>query len=285
MTSALQFHATAFDYPDDFRVRWHPGSPDLACAANAVSLLMPHVEPYVVRSIRAVADGLDEPLRADALAYARQEGQHHAQHRRFNDLVIQQVPWLRTNERLMARAYRMLERHTSARFGVAFAAGFETVAYTAARWVDARRVVLLTGADAVARDLFLWHLAEEVEHKTVAHDVNRAIGATAGISACAMVLAAMMLAVFAFLNTMVLLSATGRVFNPLAHLRLLLWSVTFIFDLLPAMAVAVLPGHHPRDLVDPWFYSQWLDERRLDERRLDERRLDERRAPKQPTPG
>lgn len=258
----IEFHATSFAYTDDFDVAWHPTNPDLACAANAVSMLMPHAEPYVVRSIKAVVDRLDEPLRSDAVAYARQEGQHHAQHRRFNDLVLARYPVLLVNERWMARIYRTLERRSSPEFGVAFAAGFETVAYAAARWVATRRTTLLGGADPAARDLFLWHLAEEVEHKAVAFEVHEAIGGSRRQYALAMVLSAVLLAWFSFTNTMAMLAATGRILNPLAHIRLLFWSITFIFDLLPAMAVSALPGHHPRDLVDPLFFEQWLAEHR-----------------------
>ena len=258
----IEFHPAAFRYPDDFDTRWHPANPDLASAANAVSLLMPYAEPYVVRSVRHAVEQLESPLREDALAYARQEGQHHAQHRRFNDLVVRQVPALRFNERLMAATYRSLERRTSPRFGVAFAAGFETVAYTAARWVESRRVPLLTGADPVARDLFLWHLAEEIEHKSVAHDVAVALGVGRRRLILATLLATGLLACFALLNLVTLQTANRRILNPVSHLRLLWWSITFVFDLLPALVVAVLPGHHPDDLVDPLFYRLWLADRR-----------------------
>ena len=225
-------------------------------------MLMPYAEPFVVRSIKAVVDRLDEPLRSAAVAYARQEGQHHAQHRRFNDLVVARHPVLRLNERWMGRAYRVIERRSSPDFGVAFAAGFESVAYVAARWVASRHTTLLGGADPAARDLFLWHLAEEVEHKSVAFEVHEAIGGRRFRYAVAMMLSAFLLAWFSFANTLAMLAVTGRILNPLAHLRLLFWSISFVFDLLPAMAVSAMPGHHPRDLVDPLFFDLWLAEHR-----------------------
>ncbi len=262
MAPTPSFHPTSFVYPDDFRAQWHPTNPDLACVANAVSLLMPYAEPYVVRSVKATIDRLDDPLQSEARAYVRQEGQHHAQHRRFNDLVVERFPTLRHNERAMAWTYRWLEQRTSTGFGVAFAAGFETVAYAAARWVEARRSTLLTGADPVARDLFLWHLAEEVEHKSVAHDVHEALEGGRVRYLGAMTLSAMLLGFFAFLNALTILVVTGRILNPFAHLRLLWWSITFLFELVPAMVISALPGHHPSDLVDPLFYSQWLAQQR-----------------------
>ncbi len=46
---------------------------------------------------------------------------------------------------------------------------------------------------------------------------------------------------------------------PVAHLRLIAWSLSFVFCALPVMAVSALPGHHPRDLVDPAGLEHWLD--------------------------
>ena len=37
------------DWGADVPLLWHGTKPEFACAANAVSLLMPHVEPFVVR--------------------------------------------------------------------------------------------------------------------------------------------------------------------------------------------------------------------------------------------
>lgn len=265
LATDVTFHPARFAYPDDFDPYWHPLLPELAHAANAVSLLMPHVEPYVVASVRASLDELAEPLRTRARTYARQEAQHHAQHRRFNDRLVARHCGLLRIERLMAWTFRTLAHRRSVRFGLAFAAGFETVAYTAARWVEKRRRPLLDGADAEATRLFLWHLAEEVEHKAVAVDVYRSVTADesslrAGVRyAAAMTVSALLLASFSLLTLVHTLVATRRVFNPLSHVRLLWWTISFTFDLLPAMAVSVLPGHHPEQLVDPVFFEQWLD--------------------------
>ena len=64
-----------FSWPDDLDPVWTRREPDLAIAANAVSLLMPHMEPYVVASVRAQLPALRDvdPALADrAAAYATQ---------------------------------------------------------------------------------------------------------------------------------------------------------------------------------------------------------------------
>jgi uncharacterized protein len=247
-----------FTYNSDIDLIW-TSKPEFAIAANSVSLLMPFVEPYVVRSIRHVIDEIeDQGLAGEAKDFVRQESQHHAQHRNFNRLLTARFRGLTRIEGWIDSSYKFVERHTSKQFGVGFAAGFETVAFCAARWVDMRADDVLFNADPQVASLYLWHLAEEVEHKTVAHDVYRAIGGKRLQYAAAMLLSAVMLAWFAVLGTLTMLWSERRIFNPVAHLRLLLWTLTFLFVLLPVMAVSVLPAHDPRDLADPYRLHSWV---------------------------
>lgn len=248
-----------FDWSESFDPVW-TRQPELALSANAVSLLMPYVEPYVVDAVADAIDGLDEPLASQAKVFVRQERQHHGQHRRFNDRVVAAFPGLTRIERLMAGTFGWLRRHTSDRFGLAFAAGFETVAFTAARWTAKRQQTLFAGADVQISSLFLWHLAEEVEHKAVAHDVYEAKGGGRLRRLWAMTVSMLLLAFFTVLGTLAMLWSTRRIFHPMAHLRMLVWSISFLFDLLPAMVIAAMRGHHPDRLVDPTFYELWLTE-------------------------
>ena len=59
--------------------------------------------------------------------------------------------------------------------GLAFAAGSETIAYAIARWTHDHLHSVMGDARPWARDLFMWHLAEEVEHKDVAFEVDRVV--------------------------------------------------------------------------------------------------------------
>ncbi len=248
-----------FAWPADFDPIWTE-RPELAISANAVSLLMPHVEPYVVEAVADVVDDLEGDLAVAARAFVRQERQHHGQHRRFNDVIVQRFRALGHVERLMVRTFAVLRRRTSPRFALAFAAGFETVAFSAARWTASRQRRLFDGADPTATSLFLWHLAEEVEHKGVAHDVYEASGGGRVRYVFAMTLSMLLLAGFTTMGTLSMLWSTRRIFHPVAHLRMIVWSVSFLFELLPNMAISALPGHHPDDFVDPMFIGLDLDD-------------------------
>lgn len=239
-------------------VRWQRRLPEFAMAANSVSMMMPYVEPYVVRSVRRAIPDLDDELAAEARAFVAQESAHHGQHRRFNDHVVARDPMLRHVDRLMAWTFANIERRSSPAFGLAYAAGAETLAYAVARWVADHRRSVLDGAGGPAADLFVWHLAEEVEHKSVAFDVFCQRGGTRRNLLAGMLLSLLTLAVFTVLGTATTLVSTGRIVNPLAWIRLSWWCLTFVFELLPTMVGALLGGHHPDDLADPEFFRVFL---------------------------
>ena len=158
----------------------------------------------------------------------------------------------------MARAYGWLGRTRSLRFNLAFAAGSETIAYSLARWTDRHLGDLFEGADPVAATLFLWHLAEEVEHKTVAFDVWEAMDGSRWRYVRATALSFALLAVFTTIATLVMLRGDRRLHRPRTWLRLLRWSVSLAFTVLPDLAASSMPSHHPSDFVDPPLLSRWL---------------------------
>ncbi|MGH1503526.1 MAG: metal-dependent hydrolase [Acidimicrobiales bacterium] len=252
-----------FDYGDDFDADWHPRLPEFAAVANAVSLQMPAVEPFVALAVRARLDELDgageEPALADAAAgYCAQELEHHAQHRRLNQHLIAATPALARVEAWLASAMGRLEAHRSGDLGVAFAVAFEAMAYAGARWVDARLRRLLDGADPLAATLFVWHLAEEVEHKSVADDVARALGVRRRDRLLGGVLAFLVLSVFTVLGLVPQLWRTRRLWHPVALARLVGWAVSFAFELLPALVLSVFEAQRPADLADPAWMERWL---------------------------
>jgi predicted metal-dependent hydrolase len=256
--SPLPVRDLGFEFPDDLPLAWHRTVPELAFAANSISLLMPYVEPYIVRSIRRTLDDLDEPLRTRTEAYVAQELSHHVQHRHFNDVLAQQCPAIRRLERWMHRTYRWLGRSRSSSFNVAFSAGSETIAFCIARWVDENLRTIFDDADDDVTRLYLWHLAEEVEHKTAAYDVFEATDGSRLRYAAATATSLALLIVFTFAGSVLQLRSSRRLWNPVAWFRMTRWSLSLAFSMLPTLAVSCLKGHDPRMLTDPLYLTQWL---------------------------
>lgn len=245
-------------HPDDVDPAWNPRRPELSFAADAVSLLMPYAEPYFVRTVRRAVPELDPALARTATAFCAQEARHHGEHRRFNDRMSRDCPGLGRIERWMDRTYRWVERHRSLRFSLAFAAGSETIAFSIARWAERNRRDLFDGAAPGVAALFLWHLAEEVEHKSVAFDVYQAVDGSRARYAVATVTSFAILAWFTVLSVLALMVGTGRWRSPGAWARLVRWAFSVAFVTMPDMAVSMVPGHHPDQLADPVWLTTWL---------------------------
>ena len=233
-------------------------SPEFAFAANSVSLLLPHVEPYLAGVVRASLPDLEPDLAATARDFIDQELAHHREHLRFNHLLASRYHGVARLDRLMGRPYRWIRRTRSRPFQLAFAAASETIAYAIARWTHAHMAQLFAGTDPTTRELFLWHLAEEVEHKSVAFDVHRAVCGSRRYFARAMLLSLALVATFSFAGTLTMAWHDRRIWNPVSWWRLARYSLSFLFELAPTLLVAALPAHHPTDFTDPPFFGDLL---------------------------
>ncbi|MFO0723581.1 MAG: metal-dependent hydrolase [Myxococcota bacterium] len=146
------------------------GHPEESLFNVALSLLLPYLEPYLIRSLNAAKQETTDPgLIADIDAFNAQEGQHYRQHKIFNDLVRGRYQGLEPFEEELAQDYRRFTETKSLRFNLAYAEGFE--AYTSAMALFSFEEGMVERFHPVAKDLFMWHLVEELEHRTVAFDV------------------------------------------------------------------------------------------------------------------
>ncbi len=245
-------------HPAEVDAAWNTRHPELAYSVDAVSLLMPYAEPYFVHAVRTALPALDPELRTTASAFCTQEARHHAEHRRFNDRIAHGRPAVARIEGWMGRTYGWLDRTRSNRFSLAFAAASETIAFSIARWADSHHHELFDEVAPSTAALFQWHLAEEVEHKSVAFDVYQAVDGSRLRHALAAFVTFSLLAWFTVLTTFALLFGSGRWRSPACWFRLVRWSVGIAFVTLPNLFVSLVPGHHPSDFADPPGLVTWL---------------------------
>lgn len=248
----------AFDIDELTQVVWNPEAVEFSAAANAVSLLMPYVEPWFASSVRQAIPHLAPEAADDARAFVRQELEHQRQHRRFNRVVTERVPGLVRPQRRMRSVYGWLARTRSLPFALAFAAASETIAYSLARWTSDHLAEFTRGADPAVSELFLWHLAEEVEHKAVAFDAWTALDGRHGRYARAGVVSLVLLAWLSLWSILVMLHADRRLHRVGTWWRLGRLVLSFTFEVVPNLFVSSLPGHHPDQMSDPDWYGLWL---------------------------
>jgi uncharacterized protein len=245
--------------------RWNRSLPEFSAVANAVSLLMPHLEPLVVQTARearvslgpdsAVSPGADLAGRVDG--YIAQEARHHVEHRRFNTIVAERYGLARI-ESWMATTARWLGRRSLA-FRLSWSAGFETVAFVTARWVDKRATRLFNDVDELPAALFLWHLAEEVEHRDIADELVEAHGLGLVTRLLGMFSALIILGWFTVLGAIRQMTVDRRVLNPFAWLRLVTWGISYAFEALPMLAMTIGKTSRTSQLLAPEWLAAWLD--------------------------
>lgn len=144
----------------------------------AFSLTMPYLEPYLIRTYRSVLDDItDAGLSADVKEFIGQEAQHFQNHRRINVIIKEQLganvaTKLQAVEDRLDADYRRFNASKSRRFNLVYAEGFEamTCAMAMTMFVEAEAG---KGSSRFGQwqQLWAWHAAEEIEHRTVAFDV------------------------------------------------------------------------------------------------------------------
>lgn len=145
----------------------------------AFSLTMPYLEPYLIRTYRAVADDITDPeLSADVREFIGQEAQHFQNHRRINEIIKGQLgptvaAELQAVEDRLDADYRRFNASKSRRFNLVYAEGFEamTCAMAMTMFDDAAAGNGMSGSFGPWQQLWAWHAAEEIEHRTVAFNV------------------------------------------------------------------------------------------------------------------
>jgi len=142
-----------------------------------LSMTMPYLEPYLIRSMKVALKEITDPqLAEDARRFSQQEGHHFRNHAVFNDQIRAQfddatAAALRAIEADLEADYQRFSRTKSLRFNLAYAEGFE--AMTCAGALAAAEHGGLAGGSLPGGEVWAWHMAEEIEHRTVAFDVYR----------------------------------------------------------------------------------------------------------------
>ena len=168
--SDITIRRMKFDFPKDLPTVFIEGEPEESYVNIALSLCLPYVEPYLIKTMRAAKPLVKDPkLAADLDKFCGQEGQHYKQHEAFNAVFrgrgFEDVVKL---EQQLEADYERFSTQKPLRFNLAYAEGFEamtTVMACVFLEVDTSKWL------PQPKDLMQWHLAEEFEHRTVAFDV------------------------------------------------------------------------------------------------------------------
>ena len=165
------------DLQTPFGRNWCGGDAFSTAFFNALSMSFPFGEQFFIDAVRDVMATLppeaQEKYRADVRGFIGQEATHRRIHSLFNGHLESQG----LKDGWSPRAARRMQLMEGAdpRHALAVTAATEHFTAMFAEWLLARPEVL-EGAEPRLRTMWLWHSAEELEHKAVAFDLYKAAG-------------------------------------------------------------------------------------------------------------
>jgi predicted metal-dependent hydrolase len=165
----LQVRKVNIDF-DDARIDWNPTGPEFSHVFNAFSALAPSLEPFLIRVMRQCQGQLPDSateLRDDIDMFNSQEGRHHRMHSKFNKVLYAAGYDLADAEKALKGDYERFFTKKGLKFSLAYSEGFETLGPALSGFFFDRSPELMAQWDEPTTFLWLWHVAEEYEHRAV----------------------------------------------------------------------------------------------------------------------
>ena len=165
------------DLQTPFGRNWCGGNAFSTAFFNALSMSFPFGEQFFIDAVRDAMATLppeaQEKYRADVRGFIGQEATHRRTHSLFNGHLERQG----LKDGWSPRAAERMQRMAGAdpRHALAVTAATEHFTAMFAEWLLAHPEVL-EEAEPRLRTMWLWHSAEELEHKAVAFDLYTAAG-------------------------------------------------------------------------------------------------------------
>lgn len=158
--------------------QWNGGDAFRTALFNALSFSFPAGEQFFIDSVRLGAADLPADARAafdaELKGFIGQEATHRRIHALFNGQLAAQGHANAWETRILRRRQRL--EGADARAWVGATAATEHLTAILAEHLLAHHGTVLAGAEPRLRDLWLWHASEELEHRSVAFDLYRALG-------------------------------------------------------------------------------------------------------------
>lgn len=161
---------------------WLDNNAFLTAVFNGMSITFPAGEKFFIDSVRHYADEVTDPaLKAHIRGFCGQEGFHRREHQRYNEALCKVRDYdLDKLEGKLTGRLRWAQKNLSPLENLAITVAIEHFTAVLAELL-LRSDSIMNKADPSMRELWRWHAAEEMEHKSVAFDVYRAVGGTEGL--------------------------------------------------------------------------------------------------------
>lgn len=267
-------------YPPVRRLRFRFGEPKpmnrhfvegdivLSHLVAVLSGAFPPGEESFIRSVRRFSDQVTDPeLKKRVAGFIGQESVHGQEHRRLNEKLIAMgyryvrvytFPKDSRRQRIVERIERALPGYVHL---AATAAAEHYTATLAERVLSSEQVQAIPG-DPEVWHLLNWHAVEELEHKSVAFDVYRAVGGPEWIRIAVMAVIYALTVPMVTMEVLASMATDRTAWRPITVARQLheLYTGPLAKGMLAKLRVYLRPGFHPDDVDTDALVQRWREQ-------------------------
>jgi predicted metal-dependent hydrolase len=172
----LKVRRLRFDFAAPVPVVWQPDNPMFSHAVNLMSFIAICFEKMIVDAVQEAKPHFTDPeVASEANAFLRQEAQHANAHRQHVTALIRRYPGLQHTLDAIMASYDHMTDAKSLAYRLAYIADLEATFTPSFKFLlDNEDIMFRPGDDRVA-SLLLWHMVEEVEHRSSAVVIYNAV--------------------------------------------------------------------------------------------------------------
>ena len=245
----------SFDFTKTSTQDWCCQNMFYSAYMNGVSLALPLGEDFFIRAIRQFDGQVNNPILEDELKrFVAQEAIHSRQHLLYNNQLTREGYDINNIQTGVQQALDEVWETSTPMERLAYTIALEHLTHVLGDQILANSQ-RLSGWHAEFRAFWLWHAAEEIEHKAVCYDLYQQLGGTLTMRSKALFkMTQKMLSIF-WQNQHDLLSQTCKLrgISMPSNLMISRANIRFLFDrqqgLLrgaePAYLAWFLPAYHP----------------------------------------
>ncbi|MDG2047056.1 MAG: metal-dependent hydrolase [Halioglobus sp.] len=169
-----------YEIAQSLKYDWYDNHPFKTAWFNAMSITFPLGEKFFIDSVRYYTDQINDPkLKEDIRGFCGQEGFHRREHQRYNQALCEERGYdLHVIEGRLERNIQRANKLLSPMERLATTAALEHITAILAETALSADDPMIGNTDSAMQALWQWHAAEEMEHKSVAFDVYKAVGGT-----------------------------------------------------------------------------------------------------------
>lgn len=245
----IKYRRPNFDFSKDIPKFWLNDSIFKTHLLNSFTLIFPAGERFFIRSISPFLNQIsDDILKSEVKIFLKQEAQHAFEHEKFFERLREQGFEIdKINFIIDKLIFKFFEPNLSPKMCLAITAGLEH--FTALLAELGLKEDFLKNAHPVMKELFEWHAAEEIEHRSVAFDVLQSIDNSYLLRTIGLVFAYILLVSFSGTSTIYLILQDKELLDKQFFKELsdtLLFKEALFFKSLHICLKYLRPDFHPQ---------------------------------------